>query len=531
MEFDAIDAQLPVPGLAAFAESAFSRLSFTFTKEHLEALASICRTGKNNPNDAMVARFLLENAVVSARGVFPLCQDTGIANVFVWKDDGFAVPGGTATGGDVASEISAGVETAYRTKNLRLSTVTTDDFFSERDPGNNLPAQISVQSTTPRDGVAPACRFLFCAKGGGSSNKTKLVQATKAILTESAFEAWLKAEIPALGTAACPPYSIAVVVGGLSPEQNLLALKLATAGYFDERLPGWDYRVMGVEPTRAPEWERRARDIASSCGLGAQFGGTALALSARVLRLPRHGASCPVSIGVSCCAHRNLRGYADAGGWYLERTVSDPMSLPAVRDALASRNVDSALPQAKLIDLDGGIERVRKELSALRPGTPVFLSGKLLVARDAAHARWRALLADDKPLPAYASEHPILYAGPALTPEGRAIGSFGPTTAGRMDEYADELMKRGSSLVTIAKGNRSEAWRSACERYGATYLGTVGGAAALIAERFILDSKTIDYPELGMEAVRLVTVRDLPSFVLINDRGEDFYAMIRGGKA
>lgn len=529
MEFDKIDVLSDTTALSSFTEAAFTRLSFTFTKEHLESLASICQTGNNNPNDVMVARFLLENAVISANGVLPLCQDTGIANVFVWKDDAFTV------NGDIVDEISAGVETAYRTKNLRFSTVVSDSLFSEHDPANNLPAQISIQSAGSRDGSTGVCRFLFCAKGGGSSNKTKLVQATKALLTESTFEAWLKTEIPALGTAACPPYSISVVVGGLSPEQNLLALKLATAGYFDERLPGWDYRVMGTEPRREREWEERVLAIASSCGLGAQFGGAAFAISARVLRLPRHGASCPVSIGVSCSAHRNLLGYADASGWYLERTVSDPLSLPAVNAALGNAALDNessehTTPPVISIDLDSGIDAARAALSGLRTGTPVLLSGKILVARDAAHARWRALLAKGEALPAYASEYPVMYAGPALTPNGHVIGSFGPTTAGRMDEYADELMTRGSSLITIAKGNRSEAWRVACERYGATYLGTVGGAAALIANRFIVDSETIDYPELGMEAVRLVTVRDLPVFILINDRGEDFYSIIKGAK-
>lgn len=513
---------LPSETLSRFAQEAFSRLSFTFTREHLDHLVSVARSGENTPNDRMVASFLLENAVISAKGTFPLCQDTGIANVFVWKDDSFR------TQGDDTADISAGIETAYRTRNLRFSTNIPDSLFAEHDPGNNMPAQVLVSSSQAKPGSEPSCRFLFCAKGGGSSNKTHLVQATKAILTEKAFDAWLREEIPALGTAACPPYSISVVAGGLSPEQNLLALKLATAGYFDEKLPGWDYRVMGTEPFRVSEWEERVLRIAGETGLGAQFGGKALAVSARVLRLPRHGASCPVSIGVSCSAHRNLQGYIDRTGLFLQHTENDPLSVPGVREAVAQS--PSTSDQRVKVDLDGGMDKVRSSLSGLPTGTAVLLSGTILVARDAAHARWRMLIAEGKSLPEYTVQFPILYAGPAGTPSGRVTGSFGPTTAGRMDDYADELMSRGAALVTIAKGNRSEAWRAACAKYGATYLGTVGGAAALIAERHIVSSEVIDYPELGMEAVRRMTVKDLPAFVLVNDRGEDFYRTIKDGK-
>jgi fumarate hydratase class I len=271
----------------------------------------------------------------------------------------------------------------------------------------------------------------------------------------------------------------------LSPEQNLLTLKLATAGYFDRVLPGWDYRVCGTQPLRDTGWENRVLEIAAETGLGAQFGGRALAVSARVLRLPRHGASCPVSVGVSCAAHRNLLGYIDESGIWLERTVRDPLSVPGVKAALSSGAPGkTAQPQTR-IQLDEGIPAVRAKLSGLRPGTPVLLSGKILVARDAAHARWRALLAKGEPLPEYVTRYAIIYAGPANTPEGHVTGSFGPTTAGRMDDYAEDLMPRGAALVTLAKGNRSEGWRQACEKWGATYLGTPGGIAALIAERHI----------------------------------------------
>ncbi|HNY22044.1 MAG TPA: fumarate hydratase [Treponemataceae bacterium] len=520
---------VPEGTLSRLAEAAFDRLSFTFSEEHLLALAAIVNDSTNSANDRMVARWLLENAVISAKGELPLCQDTGTAQVFAWK------PSGAMTAGDDESELAEGISKTYTTRNLRYSTTIPSSLFEESDPGDNSPPQImiaSVPNGAAAFGSAPAYRFLFCAKGGGSSNKTSLTQATKAILTDKAFEAFLRTQIAALGTAACPPYSIAVVVGGISPEQNLLALKLATAGYFDERLPGWDYRVLGSEPLRDEGWERHALEIARETGLGAQFGGKCLALSARVLRLPRHGASCPVSVGVSCAAHRNLLAYIDAKGVWLERTVSDPLSLEAVRTALAidesSRDVMSARPIA--IDLDQGIPKVRELLSGIEPGSPALLSGKLLVARDAAHARWRALIVDGKPLPEYLTRYGIAYAGPSNTPEGRVSGSIGPTTAGRMDEYAEDLMSRGAALLTLAKGNRSETWRAACAKYGATYLGTPGGIAALIADRHITSSEIVDYPELGMEAVRLITVIDLPAFVLINDRGEDFYRTVSGGK-
>ena len=504
--------------LEFLAATAFDRLAFTFTKEHLAHLAEIANEKTNSVNDRMVSAFLLENAVIAAKGVFPLCQDTGTAQVFAWKDDR------VLTDGDDTIDLSAGIEKTYRTRNLRFSTTQPSSLFNETDPANNMPAQVTVASERTPKGAKPAYRFLFCAKGGGSSNKTTFTQGTKALLNEKSFTEFLEKQIPALGVAACPPYSIAIVVGGISPEQNLLALKLATAGYFDRKLDGWDYRVFGTEPVRDGEWERKILEIACKTGLGAQFGGSALAISARALRLPRHGASCPVSVGVSCSAHRNLLGYIDDSGIWLERTESDPLAAPGIAEAIRTNREEAT--HGIDINLDSGIPAVRSALSGLEPGTPVTLSGKILVARDAAHARWRSLLASGKPLPDYIAKYAILYAGPAQTPEGRVTGSFGPTTAGRMDDYADDLMSRGAALVTLAKGNRGAAWREACAKYGATYLGTPGGIAALIADRHVTASAVVDYPELGMEAVRLVTVKDLPAFVLINDKGEDFYARI-----
>jgi fumarate hydratase class I len=527
--YDGASLTIPREALASLAAQAFDRLSFTFTAEHLEQLLRVATTETNSRQDRMVAGMLLENAAIASRGVFPICQDTGIANVFAWKGQAIRTAGGD---GDALSE---GIADTYKNRNLRLSTTIPSSLFEESDPGTNMPAQILIQAddtdsaNRAHEGAnSPAYRFLFCAKGGGSSNKTSLVQGTKALLNERSFLAHLEREIRKLGTAACPPYSIACVVGGLSPEQNLLALKLATAGYFDRELPGWDYRVLGSIPLRDTAMELKALEIAEDTGLGAQFGGKALACSARVLRLPRHGASCPVSVGVSCSAHRNLHGYIDRDGIWLERTVADPLSMPGVAEAIAETKALAG--QSLALTLSDSMSENARRLSGLEPGASVSLTGKILVARDAAHARWSRLIAERKPLPDYVSRYPIFYAGPAQTPEGRVTGSIGPTTAGRMDDYAEELMSRGAALITLAKGNRSAAWALACKKYGATYLGTVGGAAALIAEKYIARSEVVDYADLGMEAVRLIEVKDLPAFVITNDIGADLYAAIGESK-
>lgn len=521
-------ASFPADDLAFLAEEAFARLSFTFTRAHLDRLIAVANGPDSSANDRLVAAILLKNAAIAARGALPLCQDSGIACVFGWRDKSIII------NGDETEALSRGVERAYASRHLRFSTTVPSSLCDESDPGNNLPAQIALfasgngASGTASDSGQGAYRFLFCAKGGGSSNKTSLTQATKALLADDAFDRYLREEIPRLGVAACPPYKVCVVVGGLSPEQNLLALKLATADYFEDAPLGWPTDVLGVVPLRSREWEERVLEIAAETGLGAQFGGTSLAAEARVYRLPRHGASCPVSIGVSCSAHRNLRGYVDGTGVYLERTVERPEDVPGFAEAVARS--DGIARGTLSIDLSLGIEAVRGALAGIEPGTPVLLSGPLLVARDAAHARWRRDLSEKGALPDYVARYPIMYAGPAETPPGYPLGSFGPTTAGRMDEYADELMSHGAALVTVAKGNRSEGWRAACGRYRATYLGAVGGAAALIAAEHVVSANVLDYPDLGMEAVRLVEVKNLPAFVLINDRGDDFYRLLKGGR-
>lgn len=519
--------------LAAFAEQAFKRLSFTFPHEHLESLLSVACDPAASENDRLVAVKLLENAVIAAKGTLPLCQDTGVAQVFVWRDAAaYFRLDGIAHFDSEADALSQGIGKAYKENNLRFSINIPSSLFDEKNSATNLPAQVDIFGT--ERSADPSYRFLFCAKGGGSSNKTDFTCATKALLNPQAFEQFLRTKIAALGTAACPPYTIAVVIGGLSPEQNLLTLKLATTGYWDTadalNAAGgsirWTDTVGGVRPLRCKDWEERVLQIAAATGLGAQFGGVHLAAHARVFRLPRHGASCFASIGVSCNAHRNLAGYISRKGAFLQKNVTDPLPFLKTAEQCAVRLTGSKKAEAVHIEL-GSIDAARTELSRYPVGQAFVFSGDILVARDAAHARWKSLLEQGKPLPDYTVRYPILYAGPAETPQGAVIGSFGPTTANRMDTYADDLMTRGAGLITIAKGNRSELWRTACKKYKAFYLGTIGGAAALIAEKHITARRILDYPDLGMEAVQLISVTELPVFLITDDKGNDFYASLK----
>ena len=515
--------------LALLAEKAFQRLSFTFTKEHLESIIKAALSTDASENDRYVLACILKNAAVSAKGTFPLCQDTGIANIFGWKK------GSLTTAGNEYEQLSEGVKKVYDEKRLRFSTTVPQSFYEEKDPRNNLPAQISLFSAgaalapTPdfvKDAPSDSTSFIFCAKGGGSSNKTSFIQGTKAFLTKERFSKLMKEELEHFGTSACPPYTIAVVAGGLSPEQNLLTLKLATMGAYEK---------MSYQPNdlgfRDKELEELAMNIAGKSGYGAQFGGTKFALNAIVIRLPRHGASCPISFGVSCSAHRNLKAILTKDGFYLEKTVSEPEKLEGFQEAVRYANSDSDLAsgaQSEIkIESNGKMDEVLKALEDAKPGVRVLLSGKILVARDAAHARWQKLIDGGKSLPDYCSRYPICYAGPARTPEGKVIGSFGPTTAGRMDVYGESLMSRKTALVTLAKGNRSKAWTEACKKHKAFYLGTPGGIAAMIASEYIISQQIIDYEDLGMEAVRLVEVKNLPCFVITNKNGEDFYANLQ----
>ncbi|MBQ4379625.1 MAG: fumarate hydratase [Treponema sp.] len=516
--------------LSKTAEKAFSRLSFTFTREHIESLIKAALSEDASDNDRYVCACMLKNALVASKGVFPICQDTGIANIFGWKNGNIS----SAQNIDEYDELTKGVRKVYDEKKLRFSTTVPVSFYDEKDPKNNLPAQISIFSNraclaplpdfvkaAPKDSFS----FIFCAKGGGSSNKTSFIQGTKAFLTKERFSNLIKEELHHFGTSACPPYTIAVVAGGLSPEQNLLTLKLATTGAYDE---------MTYEPNesgfRDKELEELVIKTAKESGFGAQFGGTQFALSAQVIRLPRHGASCPISFGVSCSAHRNLRAVLTDEGLYLQKTAENPQELEGFNEAVKFACCESEKNEQKNernIRSDGDIKAVLSSLENSKPGERILLSGKILVARDAAHARWQKLLDTGKNLPEYCTKYPVCYAGPARTPEGKIIGSFGPTTAGRMDVYAESLMKRGAALVTLAKGNRSRTWTDACKKYGAFYLGTPGGIAALIASEYIVNQEILDYEDLGMEAVRLVEVKNLPCFVITNKNGEDFYGNLQ----
>lgn len=513
--------------LSNASEKAFSRLSFTFTHEHLSSIIKSALSPQASENDRYVLSCMLKNAEVASQGTFPLCQDTGIANIFGWKK------GKVSFDGDEYEELTKGVKKVYDEKKLRFSTTVPTSFYEEKDPKNNLPAQISIFSDKSclapapsfvKDAPNDSLSFIFCAKGGGSSNKTSFIQGTKAYLTKEKFSALMKEELSHFGTSACPPYTIAIVAGGLSPEQNLLALKLASMGAYD---------TMTYEPNeygfRDKELEELAMEIASESGYGAQFGGKAFALSAVVVRLPRHGASCPISFGVSCSAHRNLKAILTKDGLYLEKTVAKPSELEGFYEAvnLSEKKEASEGSTEKKITSTGDMMEVLSELGKAKPGDRIILSGKILVARDAAHARWQKLIDKGENLPEYCTRYPICYAGPARTPEGKIIGSFGPTTAGRMDVYAESLMSRGAALVTLAKGNRSKLWTDSCKKFGAFYLGTPGGIAALIASEYIVSQEILDYEDLGMEAVRLVEVKNLPCFVITNKDGEDFYENLR----
>jgi len=533
------DLLVPPEALRLLSREAFRSISFYLRRSHLALLAEELEKPDLSANDRLVVTALLRNALIAARGSLPLCQDTGTATILGWKEES------VSTGADDHALLSAGVADAYGRYNLRSSQVGAATFFDEYDTGDNLPAQIHIEALA--DGArGPAYRFLFVAKGGGSANKTAYFSMSKALLEEAPFAAFLTEKVRALGTAACPPYRLAVVVGGTSPEENLGVLKLATTELLDGAPSGGvgDDGGRSGRLWRDPYWERRLMVISRSAGLGAQFGGTELALDARVIRLPRHAGSCPVSIGVSCSAHRNALAVIDSGGIRLEAMEKDPASFLLARGGEAARVAEEFTAQKAgsrpsgsnktgtappTLDLDQPMPELLERLSAHPVGTRLLLSGSLLVARDAAHLRWHALLGQGRPLPEYLSRYPIYYAGPADTPEGRVIGSFGPTTAQRMDGYADELMSRGASLVTLAKGNRGVVWTGACKKYGGFYLGTIGGAAALIAEENILESRIVDYKDLGMEAVRLIRVRDLIAFIVTDDKGNDLYAAIAAG--
>ncbi len=495
------------PGvLSLLTQTAMRDIAHLLRPAHLRQLRSILDDPQASGNDRFVAGDLLKNACIAAGGILPMCQDTGTA-IVVGKRGQHVL-----TDGRDAEHIARGVYDAYTTLNLRYSQLAPLTMWDERNTGSNLPAQIELQATGGDE-----YSFLFMAKGGGSANKSYLYQETKAVLSQQRMLAFLEEKIRSLGTAACPPYHLAIVVGGTSAEYALKTAKYASAKYLDA-LPtagspaGHGFRDAGLE--------QQVLEITRRAGIGAQFGGKYFCHDVRVIRLPRHGASCPIAIAVSCSADRQALGKITRDGVFLERLETDPAQyLP--EPAAGELAGDGELVR---IDLSAPMSEIRAELSRHPIKTRLALSGPLVVARDIAHAKIAERLAAGHPMPGYLRDHAVYYAGPAKTPEGYASGSFGPTTAGRMDSYVDQFQAAGGSLVMLAKGNRSAAVTAACQQHGGFYLGSIGGAAAKLAQDCITRVEVLEYPELGMEAVWKIEVRDFPAFIVVDDKGNDFFA-------
>ncbi len=488
-------------GLTLLAEEAFHDVSHFLRTSHLEQLAAIFDDSDSSANDKAVALELLKNAVIAAEGEFPMCQDTGTAIVIGKKGQS------VWTGYSDEEALSKGIFNAYTKGNLRYSQNAPMTVYDEKNTGCNLPAQIELYAVQGDE-----YRFLFLAKGGGSANKTYLFQETKAVLTPQRLLDFMKDKMKSLGTAACPPYHLAFVIGGTSAELNLKTVKLATARYLDG-LP-----TQGSESGHAfrdLELEAQVLKISRELGIGAQFGGKYFCLDARVIRLPRHGASCPIGVGVSCSADRNLKAKISAKGIFLEQLETIPADyLP---------QVDVVDSDAVHVDLNQPMDQILAQLKKYPVATPLLLSGNIVVARDIAHAKIKERLDRGEPLPDYFKNHIIYYAGPAKTPPGYASGSFGPTTAGRMDPYVPIFQAQGGSMIMLAKGNRSPAVTESCQKYGGFYLGSIGGPAARLGKECITHVETVEYEELGMEAVFMITVKDFPAFIIIDDKGNDFF--------
>ncbi|MCP4138061.1 MAG: fumarate hydratase [bacterium] len=488
-------------GLRLLAYQAFNDMAFFQRSSHLEKVAKIISDKETSDNDRFVAETLLRSAATSAKGELPFCQDTGTAIVIGHKGQQ------VWTGFSDEAPIARGIYDIYTEKNLRYSQIIPYSMFDEKNSGTNLPPQFDIYATTGME-----YKFLFIAKGGGSANKTYLFQETKSLLNESSFSGFLKEKIKLLGTAACPPYHIALVVGGTSVEANLKAVKLASAGYYDD-LPQWGSETGSA--FRDILWEEKILRIASESGIGAQFGGKYLAHDVRVIRMPRHAASCPVGMGVSCSADRNIKAKISKEGIFLEKLEKDPKKyLPQERINLK--------PPVK-IDLNMPMDKIREQLSRYPVKTRLSLTGTLIVARDSAHAGINEILQNGGEMPEYFKNHPVYYAGPAKQPAGKPSGSFGPTTAQRMDIYVEEFMAKGGSFVMVAKGNRSDSVTQACEKHKGFYLGSIGGPAALLADEHIKSVELIDFDDLGMEAVRKIEVEDFPAFIICDDKGNNFF--------
>ena len=490
--------------LELLAEQALADVSFMLRPSHLQKLRNIIDDPEATDNDRFVAYNLLQNAAVAVEGALPSCQDTGTAICVAKKGEN------VYTGANDAEWISRGIYNTYQTRNLRYSQIVPLTMFEEKNSGSNLPAQIDIYATKGEE-----YKFLFLAKGGGSANKTFLYQKTKSLLNDASLEAFIRERIMDLGTAACPPYHLALVIGGTSAEANLAAVKKASARYYDH-LP--TEGNMGGQAFRDLEWEKRVQQICEESSIGAQFGGKYLTHDVRVIRLPRHAASCPVGMGVSCSADRNIKGFINREGIFLEQLETNPKKyLP---------EIPPHLEEAVSIDLNQPMPDILAELSKYPIKTRLSLNGTLIVARDIAHAKIKELLDSGKPMPEYFKNHPIYYAGPAKTPDGMASGSFGPTTAGRMDVYVDEFQSHGGSMIMLAKGNRSKDVTNACAKYGGFYLGSIGGPAAILAKENIKSVEVVDFEELGMEAVRKIEIENFPAFIISDDKGNDFFESI-----
>ena len=496
--------------LRELSRQAFDDIAHLLRPAHLAQLQKVVTDPESSANDKFVAMELLRNANIAAGRVLPGCQDTGTAIVMAHKGER------VLTGGDDAEALSHGVFDAYEQRNLRYSQLAPVDMFTEKNTGSNLPAQIEIYSE-PGDEYT----FLFVAKGGGSANKTFLYQETKALLNPTSLLAFVEAKLKTIGTSACPPYHLALVVGGTSAEFTLKTVKLASTKYLD-RLP-----TSGNDRGRAfrdLDMERSVVEIAEKIGVGAQFGGKYFAHDARVIRLPRHGASCPVGLGVSCSADRQALGKITRNGVFLEQLEEDPAKyLPDIGDAdLAGDCVR--------IDLNRPMQEILAELTKHPVSTRLSLNGTMVVARDIAHAKLKDRIDRGDGLPHYLKDHMVYYAGPAKKPAGLPSGSFGPTTAGRMDSYVELFQSHGGSLVMLAKGNRSHQVTEACARYGGFYLGSIGGPAARLADNSITNVEIHEYPDLGMEAIWKIQVKDFPAFIIVDDKGNDFYAELMATK-
>ena len=499
--------QVEPEAIAKLTEIAIHDINHYLRPDHLQQLANIMKDPEASANDRFVALDLLKNANIAAGGVLPMCQDTGTALV-MGKKGQYVL---TTSKDEVA--VAQGVYDAYTKLNLRYSQMAPVTTWEEKNTGNNLPAQIEIYADSEHQ---DEYNFLFIAKGGGSANKSYLYQETKAVLNPASFINWLDEKLRSLGTAACPPYHLAIVIGGTSAEHTLKTSKLASTHYLDS-LPTTGDAATG-RGFRDLELEQQVLELTRTLGIGAQFGGKYFCHDVRVVRLPRHGASLPIAIAVSCSADRQAKAKITKDGIFLEQLETDPVHfMPETTDS----HLDDSVVK---IDLNQPMADIRAELSKYPVKTRVSLTGTIVVARDIAHARIKAMLDEGKPMPDYLKNHAVYYAGPAKTPEGYASGSFGPTTAGRMDSYVDYFQAHGGSFVMLAKGNRSKAVTDACEKHGGFYLGSIGGPAARLAQDCIKKVEVLDFEDLGMEAVWKIDVVDFPAFIVVDDKGNDFFA-------